>query len=145
MAEADETFYREVVRARGNPRSDLRKLAGDVADGTIDLEDINDPTLPEGEAARGRARDADAARSLLAAGARLVDAADARKAVRRPQRAEGRDDQAEIQALRRLGRPGVLAVPDSRLGRRGPASLVTLRAERLGPVPQLVFKTSTAS
>jgi N-glycosylase/DNA lyase len=50
MAEADETFYREVVRA-GYRGPYLKKLAGDVADGTIDLEELNDPALPDEEAA----------------------------------------------------------------------------------------------
>ncbi len=50
MAEADETFYREVVRA-GYRGPYLKKLAGDVADDTIDLEELNDPALPDEEAA----------------------------------------------------------------------------------------------
>jgi 3-methyladenine DNA glycosylase/8-oxoguanine DNA glycosylase len=50
MAEADERFYREVVRA-GYRGPYLRKLASDVADGTIDLEELNDPAVPDDEAA----------------------------------------------------------------------------------------------
>jgi N-glycosylase/DNA lyase len=50
MAEADETFYREVVRA-GYRGPYLKRLAGDVADRTIDLEELNDPALPDEEAA----------------------------------------------------------------------------------------------
>jgi 3-methyladenine DNA glycosylase/8-oxoguanine DNA glycosylase len=50
MAAADEAFYREVVRA-GYRAPYLRKLATDVADGTIDLEELNDPELPDEEAA----------------------------------------------------------------------------------------------
>jgi 3-methyladenine DNA glycosylase/8-oxoguanine DNA glycosylase len=50
MAEADERFYRDVVRA-GYRGPYLKALAGDVADGTIDLEALNDPALPDDEAA----------------------------------------------------------------------------------------------
>ena len=50
MAEADVTFYRDVVRA-GYRGPYLQKLASDVADGTIDLEQLNDPELPDEEAA----------------------------------------------------------------------------------------------
>jgi 3-methyladenine DNA glycosylase/8-oxoguanine DNA glycosylase len=49
MAEADERFYRDVVRA-GYRGPYLRKLASDVADGTIDLEELSDPALPDDEA-----------------------------------------------------------------------------------------------
>jgi 3-methyladenine DNA glycosylase/8-oxoguanine DNA glycosylase len=49
MAEADERFYRDVVRA-GYRGPYLRKLASDVADGTIDLEELNDPAVPDDEA-----------------------------------------------------------------------------------------------
>jgi 3-methyladenine DNA glycosylase/8-oxoguanine DNA glycosylase len=50
MAEADVTFYRDVVRA-GYRGPYLKKLATDVAEGTIDLEELNDPELPDDEAA----------------------------------------------------------------------------------------------
>jgi N-glycosylase/DNA lyase len=50
MAEADVTFYREVVRA-GYRGPYLKTLATDVAEGTIDLEELNDPELPDEEAA----------------------------------------------------------------------------------------------
>jgi 3-methyladenine DNA glycosylase/8-oxoguanine DNA glycosylase len=50
MATADETFYRDVVRA-GYRGPYLRQLAADVAAGTIDLEALNDPELPDDEAA----------------------------------------------------------------------------------------------
>jgi 3-methyladenine DNA glycosylase/8-oxoguanine DNA glycosylase len=50
MAEADERFYRDVVRA-GYRGPYLRKLASDVADGTIDLEVLSDPMVPDDEAA----------------------------------------------------------------------------------------------
>jgi len=50
MAEVDEGFYREVVRA-GYRGPYLKQLATDVADGTIDLEALHDPDLPEDEAA----------------------------------------------------------------------------------------------
>jgi 3-methyladenine DNA glycosylase/8-oxoguanine DNA glycosylase len=50
MAGADEDFYREVVRA-GYRGPYLRKLAADVAVGTVRLEDLNDPALPDDEAA----------------------------------------------------------------------------------------------
>jgi len=45
MAEAGEDFYRDVARA-GYRGAYLRKLADDVAAGTLDLEELNDPTLP---------------------------------------------------------------------------------------------------
>jgi N-glycosylase/DNA lyase len=50
MAEADETFYREVVRA-GYRGPYLKTLATDVAEGTLDLESLNDPGLPDDEVA----------------------------------------------------------------------------------------------
>ncbi|HYY03576.1 MAG TPA: hypothetical protein VE736_06800 [Gaiellaceae bacterium] len=50
MAEADEAFYRDVVRA-GYRGPYLRQLAADVAAGAIDLEALNDPELPDDEAA----------------------------------------------------------------------------------------------
>lgn len=46
MAEADELFYRDVVRA-GYRGAYLKKLATDVADGTTDLEALHDPDLPD--------------------------------------------------------------------------------------------------
>jgi N-glycosylase/DNA lyase len=51
MAAADETFYRDVVRA-GYRGPYLRKLATDVAEGQIDLEQLNDPELPDDEVAQ---------------------------------------------------------------------------------------------
>jgi len=50
MAEVDEGFYREVVRA-GYRGPYLKQLATDVAEGTIDLEGLHDPELPDDEAA----------------------------------------------------------------------------------------------
>jgi N-glycosylase/DNA lyase len=50
MAEADETFYREVVRA-GYRGAYLRSLALSVAEGALDLEALNDPELPDDEVA----------------------------------------------------------------------------------------------
>jgi N-glycosylase/DNA lyase len=50
MAEAGEDFYRDVARA-GYRRAYLRALAGDVADGSLDLEALNDPALPDDEVA----------------------------------------------------------------------------------------------
>jgi 3-methyladenine DNA glycosylase/8-oxoguanine DNA glycosylase len=50
MAEADEAFYRDVVRS-GYRGPYLKKLATDVAEGTIDLEQLNDPALSDEEAA----------------------------------------------------------------------------------------------
>ena len=46
MAEADETFYREVVRA-GYRGAYLRSLAASVADGSLELEEL--ATAPPGE------------------------------------------------------------------------------------------------
>ena len=45
MAEADELFYRDVVRA-GYRGAYLRKLAYDDASGALDLEELNYPELP---------------------------------------------------------------------------------------------------
>jgi 3-methyladenine DNA glycosylase/8-oxoguanine DNA glycosylase len=45
MAEAGEDFYRDVARA-GYRGAYLRALSADVAAGTIDLEELNDPELP---------------------------------------------------------------------------------------------------
>jgi 3-methyladenine DNA glycosylase/8-oxoguanine DNA glycosylase len=51
MAEADESFYREVIRA-GYRGPYLETLAADVAEGRIDLEQLNDPDLPDDEVAQ---------------------------------------------------------------------------------------------
>ncbi len=48
MAEADERFYRDVVRA-GYRGPYLRQLASDVAEGRVDLEALADPDLPDDE------------------------------------------------------------------------------------------------
>jgi 3-methyladenine DNA glycosylase/8-oxoguanine DNA glycosylase len=50
MAAVDESFYRDVVRT-GYRGPYLKKLATDVAEGTIDLEQLNDPALSDEEAA----------------------------------------------------------------------------------------------
>jgi 3-methyladenine DNA glycosylase/8-oxoguanine DNA glycosylase len=50
MAEADQSFYRDIVRA-GYRGPYLRQLATDVADGSIDLEALNDRELPDDEVA----------------------------------------------------------------------------------------------
>jgi len=50
MAEVDEGFYREVVRA-GYRGPYFKQLATDVAEGAIDLEELNDPDLPDDEVA----------------------------------------------------------------------------------------------
>jgi N-glycosylase/DNA lyase len=51
MAEADESFYRDVVRA-GYRGPYLKTLATDVAEGRLDLEQLNDPDLPDEEVAQ---------------------------------------------------------------------------------------------
>jgi 3-methyladenine DNA glycosylase/8-oxoguanine DNA glycosylase len=48
MAEVDVAFYREVVRA-GYRGPYFKQLATDVAEGTIDLEELHDPDLPDEE------------------------------------------------------------------------------------------------
>jgi N-glycosylase/DNA lyase len=48
MAEASEDFYRDVARA-GYRGAYLRSLATSVADGSVDLEALTDPELPEPE------------------------------------------------------------------------------------------------
>lgn len=50
MADAGEDFYRGVVRA-GYRGLYLRQLATEVAEGRLDLEQLNDPELPEDEVA----------------------------------------------------------------------------------------------
>src|SRR6266545_4780569 len=50
MAEVDVGFYREVVRA-GYRGPYFKQLATDVAEGTIDLEELNNPDLPDDEVA----------------------------------------------------------------------------------------------
>jgi 3-methyladenine DNA glycosylase/8-oxoguanine DNA glycosylase len=49
MAEADEQFYKDVIRA-GYRGPYLKQLATDVAAGTVDLEELNDPELSGEEA-----------------------------------------------------------------------------------------------
>jgi 3-methyladenine DNA glycosylase/8-oxoguanine DNA glycosylase len=51
MAEGGESFYRDVVRA-GYRGPYLKTLASDVAEGRIDLEQLNDPELPDEEVAQ---------------------------------------------------------------------------------------------
>lgn len=50
MAVAPESFYKDVVRA-GYRGPYLRSLAADVAGGSLDLEALNDPELPDDEVA----------------------------------------------------------------------------------------------
>jgi 3-methyladenine DNA glycosylase/8-oxoguanine DNA glycosylase len=50
MAEAKESFYRDVIRA-GYRGPYLKTLAEDVAEGRVDLEQLNDPELPDDEVA----------------------------------------------------------------------------------------------
>jgi len=50
LAEADERFYADVARA-GYRGAYLRTLAGDVAEGRLDLEALTDPALPDAEVA----------------------------------------------------------------------------------------------
>jgi 3-methyladenine DNA glycosylase/8-oxoguanine DNA glycosylase len=50
LAEADEAFYKDVVRA-GYRGPYLRALATDVASGELDLEALSDPELPDEEVA----------------------------------------------------------------------------------------------
>jgi 3-methyladenine DNA glycosylase/8-oxoguanine DNA glycosylase len=50
MAEVDEGFYREVVRS-GYRGPYFKQLATDVAERTIDLEELRDPDLPDDEVA----------------------------------------------------------------------------------------------
>jgi 3-methyladenine DNA glycosylase/8-oxoguanine DNA glycosylase len=48
MAAAGEDFYRDVARA-GYRGAYLRALADDVAEGKLDLEELNDPDIPDAE------------------------------------------------------------------------------------------------
>jgi 3-methyladenine DNA glycosylase/8-oxoguanine DNA glycosylase len=50
MAQATERFYKDVVRA-GYRGPYLRGIAGDVAEGRLDLDALNDPELPDDEVA----------------------------------------------------------------------------------------------
>jgi N-glycosylase/DNA lyase len=51
MAEADEALYRDVVRA-GYRGPYLKTLAEDVAEDRLDLEELNDPELPDEDVAQ---------------------------------------------------------------------------------------------
>ena len=51
MAGAGEQFYRDLVRA-GYRGQYLMRLAADVADGRLDLEQLRDPALPDAEVSR---------------------------------------------------------------------------------------------
>jgi N-glycosylase/DNA lyase len=51
MAEADEAFYADVARAGYRGRY-LRELSASVADGTTDLEELNDPELADDDVER---------------------------------------------------------------------------------------------
>ncbi len=48
MAEAPAAFYKEIARA-GYRGAYLTQLANDVADGRLDLEELDDPELPDDE------------------------------------------------------------------------------------------------
>lgn len=50
MGDADESFYRDVIRA-GYRGPYLKTLATDVAEGRLDLEKLNDPEIPDDEVA----------------------------------------------------------------------------------------------
>jgi N-glycosylase/DNA lyase len=50
VAEADPNFFRDVARA-GYRGAYLKALAADVAEGRLDLEELNDPALPDDEVA----------------------------------------------------------------------------------------------
>jgi 3-methyladenine DNA glycosylase/8-oxoguanine DNA glycosylase len=50
MAAAPDSFYKDVARA-GYRGAYLRDLAADVAEGRLDLEALDDPDLPDAEAA----------------------------------------------------------------------------------------------
>jgi 3-methyladenine DNA glycosylase/8-oxoguanine DNA glycosylase len=126
MAEAPEDFYRDVARA-GYRGAYLRAIAGSVADGSLDLEELDGRTdLPDDEVAarllalpgvgpvRRRARD-DAARPLRPPHPRFLDASHVR-AADEPQGRRRPHDRAALPPLPRLRRAGVLALPDARLG-----------------------------
>jgi N-glycosylase/DNA lyase len=49
MVQAGEDFYRDIARA-GYRGAYIRSLAREVAEGRLDLEALNDPALPDGEA-----------------------------------------------------------------------------------------------
>jgi len=49
MADADEQLYKDLIRA-GYRGPYLKQLATAVAEGTLDLEELNDPELPDEEA-----------------------------------------------------------------------------------------------
>jgi N-glycosylase/DNA lyase len=50
VAEAEANFFRDVARA-GYRGAYLKALAADVAEGRLDLEELNDPALPDDEVA----------------------------------------------------------------------------------------------
>jgi 3-methyladenine DNA glycosylase/8-oxoguanine DNA glycosylase len=110
MADAPEDFYRDVARA-GYRGAYLQAIARAVADGTLDLEELDGRRR---RALRRRARD-DAARPLRPPDPRLLDAPDVRAAGEAQDR-QGRDDRAPLPPLQGLRGPRLLALPHARLG-----------------------------
>jgi 3-methyladenine DNA glycosylase/8-oxoguanine DNA glycosylase len=142
MAAADEQFCKDVIRT-GYRGPYLKALATDVAEGTLDLEELNDPELPDDEVAArllelpGVGPYAAAHVMLTSSGrySRLVLDSWTRPTygkLRGTRHAERRDDRAPLQALRRGGRPRVLALPDAQLGRGRVACLVTVSCGAAG-------------
>jgi N-glycosylase/DNA lyase len=120
MAEAGETFYRDVVRA-GYRGAYLRSLAESVNEGRLDLEALDDPELTDDEVAErllaipGCGPYATAHMMMLLGRYSRLDAPD----VCTPAWPQGRrpHDRAALPPLPRLCGPRLLAVPDARLGR----------------------------
>jgi 3-methyladenine DNA glycosylase/8-oxoguanine DNA glycosylase len=143
MAAADEQFYKDVIRAdyRGPY---LKALATDVAEGTLDLEELNDPELADDEVAArllelpgvGPYAAAHVMLTSLGRYSRLVLDSWTRPTYGKLSGARGalkrRDDRAPLQALRRVGRARVLALSDARVGRGRVAGLVTVSCGAAG-------------
>ena len=106
------------------------QLADDVASGALDLEELNDPELPDDEvearllALPGVGPYAAAHVMLTSLGrySRLVLDSWTRPTYAKlaGRKASRQDDRAQVPPLRRLRRPRVLAAPDARLGSRRP-------------------------
>ncbi len=143
-------------RSAGYRGTYLKQLASDVAAGTVDLEALNDPELPDDEVAArllalpgvGPYAAAHVMLTCLGRYSRLVldswTRPDVRQAHTRAKAGEGHDDRTALPPLRRVGGARVLAVLDAELGRRRRSRVVTLPKERPGPVAQPVFKTGEA-
>ena len=124
LAGAPDAWYRDVARM-GYRGAYVKAIARDVARRTLDLEALRDREILDADVERNAARTARdralrrrarhaAARAPQAARPRLVDAPEV-PAADREEAGGGLDDTSSLCALRRVCRPGVLALSDARL------------------------------